>query len=420
MSVLGTIAKRLQTDIADIARATIDPQFSRELDRRESRTRAFQEQEEFRIRQEERQRDQAAIDQDNQLKLKTQFLLVNQAIEEGISRGNWEPLGNITENSQNLNPILREYGRDLINARLPQGFEYAKQAADMQLKARNATSAELANVLKAKGLEQRERQHIRNIFLQKQKLNWDKAQADYDRAVETGDVEVVKNFFKTSDMLTEEERSGWLRAVEGNISADQATNVMNKFLDQQRVLQQQELKNQARSTRNPNEFQAFKYFNDDYQQQSKPMRNGLRLVGEIRNLLSQENQSGATDKALNSKVTELFSTSVRALQELEQWKNLGDLGERVAGSINRFVTGKRTQAQRNDLMNLINDFEKELDSAHKRSMATTMDQAGEFVDPELIFPGQTQTRYIQRQHSDGRTFLVDTWKQEIVREITGE
>ena len=210
-------------------------------------------------------------------------------------------------------------------------------------------------------------------------------------------------------MLDAEERKEWLPAVTGNVSQAQAINVMDKFIAKRRAEAAAELKVKTGQS-GFKEFQKFKYFNDDYQQQSKPVRKTLDTVAQLENLLAQE-QNGVVDKAVTSQLTSVFANNVRAMAELQQWKNLGDIGERITGSINRFFAGDRTEAQRADINNMISEYKKELTRNNDELKANTYDQAIQFdLDPQKLFEDAGK-RFVFKADKHGRKTKIDMWRR---------
>jgi len=409
MGALKEIGTALRTTIGENVRASIDPAFARAQTEQRNREKTLLQQEEISTRAAQTKRAHEQKGADHQFKLKTQLFATTMAAQEGLATGNWEGVAKMAQTPE-LDENIRASMKMIVDAGLPQGFEFALKQGELLLKARNSSAKDLANQLKDKKLQQDERFHIRRMFLEKSKFNFERAESDRDRMVESGDVEVVKEFFRTSPMVDEKERAGWMKAVEGKVGAKQAVNVMNKFLDKEKAEFNLQMKAQIKS-KNPNTFPAFKFFNDDYQQQSKPMRTGIQTINEIENLLAQP-QTGATNKALTASVTSLFSTNVRALQELEQWKHLGDIGQRVGSHVLGFLQGTRPESTQQDISNLVADYKKDLIRADKIARANTWDQATGFsVDPFMLFPDNATERFKNIRHTDGKLYRADTWRE---------
>jgi hypothetical protein len=410
MTVLGDLSKRLQTDLSDLARASIDPQFSRSLTAANFQDKQLEKQRERQLEDQATSRRQQLQDEDRKIKLQSQLYATGIAVEQGRQSGDWTGLKNMVD-SGNIDPTIAPELEMLANAGIPQGLDWALKQGDALIKARNATVAEQRNMIAQKGLDERTRNNIRTMFLRKQELNFNRAQAELDTAIAEDNADVVKNFFDTSPMLTEAERAGWQKAVEGDVSGAQAINVMNKFLDEQRALGVQEARNIAKANKSPDDFKLFKNVRDDYQGNSKPLRDELQTVADIENLLGQE-QNASTNAALTNKVSSLFSGQLRAQAELNRWKNVGNLGQRIGNAFDQFFTGTRTQSSLEGIRQTVSNYKADLIRAHNREKARAYDNLMEFgegrQDPNQLFPDASE-RFKERVGADGKTYIGDMW-----------
>jgi hypothetical protein len=92
---------------------------------------------------------------------------------------------------------------------------------------------------------------------------------------------------------------------------------------------------------------------------SAPFRKQLASLGVLDNLLSGD-VTALDEAAITNQVSILSDSNVRALANLNTFKNPGDLGTRLAGAISRFFSGTRTEKQLQDIRALSADLRKKV------------------------------------------------------------
>ena len=97
MTVLGTISKRLKTDIGETARAAVDPTFAKA-----QMTAEFEQKRHERDRSEEladlaTERKSALADEARKQKTRTEMFVMSKAVDDGLSSGNWESVSKLNE-----------------------------------------------------------------------------------------------------------------------------------------------------------------------------------------------------------------------------------------------------------------------------------------------------------------------------------
>ena len=131
MSVLSELSQRLKTDLADTARASIDPIFSRQLTEANFRDKAFEKEKRAAIEEAATLREQQLAD--NELKVRRGIHM--KLVEDGISavkeQGNSGPLIRILS-AEGLDPAAREWAVRTANAHLPQGYEGIEREAKIK------------------------------------------------------------------------------------------------------------------------------------------------------------------------------------------------------------------------------------------------------------------------------------------------
>lgn len=93
--------------------------------------------------------------------------------------------------------------------------------------------------------------------------------------------------------------------------------------------------------------------NDDYRVDSKSIVGTDRLINNILTLLEKEDFDAADSIAVKGAVSQLINTDVRALAELEQWRNFGSLSERVWGLLVQWGTGAYSEKQKSQLLGYV-------------------------------------------------------------------
>ena len=124
-------------------------------------------------------------------------------------------------------------------------------------------------------------------------------------------------------------------------------------------------------------------------------------------------KSGAVDKATYSKLAETFDSGVRALANLQQWRSLGTLGQRISGMFSQFFGGTMSDSQRLEFAKLVPQFKKDLTKRLNKKKIETWGLASDLgMDPTIpLQEDRYQTKLI-----DGTLYEVDTFEQRIIRE----
>jgi len=115
MSILGDIGERLTTDLGELGRAVVDPEFSRRRD-----IKMFEADRHLRDRKEaledsEKIRQQKLADQEARDKLTLQMDAVNKIFDLSLDSGNWGPFSRLLKNP-NLVDLAKNQGIMLNNA----------------------------------------------------------------------------------------------------------------------------------------------------------------------------------------------------------------------------------------------------------------------------------------------------------------
>jgi len=113
------------------------------------------------------------------------------------------------------------------------------------------------------------------------------------------------------------------------------------FLSKERLKQQ--ISNQARTSEAS--------LRDDFEGRVKPFREQLRQLDTLDSLLSGD-VSALDEAQIVNQLATLSDSNVRAQANLNTFKNPGDLGQRLAGSISRFFAGNRTPSQLEEIRQL--------------------------------------------------------------------
>jgi len=97
---------------------------------------------------------------------------------------------------------------------------------------------------------------------------------------------------------------------------------------------------------------------DNYRQDTKSILEDSDKVDKVKAALRANSSAGSV--ATQQSISELFGSSVRAQAELNKWAKLGNLGERVSGSITKFFSGTYTPEALNDISRLVATYEDSL------------------------------------------------------------
>ncbi len=96
----------------------------------------------------------------------------------------------------------------------------------------------------------------------------------------------------------------------------------------------------------------------EYNKDSEELQEVRRLIGVGRTALAEG--SPISDKIVQSVLSRLSSSKVRALAELQQFKNYGTLAERTSGALSQFFSGGRSDTQKKIALDLLNNFEENM------------------------------------------------------------
>lgn len=228
MSVLANIANRLQTDLADTARAIVDVSFSEKLTNDQFNTRQFSRKAKaereaaeadrmFRAEQAQQQRSwAAALDLGNKL--------FESALESNDTRA-WNAYAEYATN-ENLPPELSSYFRNMNAAQgtktlAQMKFDHQKtqDALNMTYKQRLAAVQEKnASINEARYFLEAEKQAIAELDATEERLREQKSAA------------AIHNFFATGSMVDASERANWMTMLEqGTGDYVHAKNVFDAY-----------------------------------------------------------------------------------------------------------------------------------------------------------------------------------------------
>lgn len=135
-------------------------------------------------------------------------------------------------------------------------------------------------------------------------------------------------------------------AVQGR--ADVNSKLRERGLDLTESRLEQTIKQNARTSEDD--------LRDDFDKRAKPFREQKKALDMLEVAL-QGDISGLDNKIITNLVSRAIApTNVRAQAELDSFKNFGDLGERISGSIKTFFSGKRTDAQLDQIRTLVKEM----------------------------------------------------------------
>jgi hypothetical protein len=155
-------------------------------------------------------------------------------------------------------------------------------------------------------------------------------------------------------------------------------------------------------------------FKRNYQDVTKAPREQAANLDDLDQLLQME-ATGARDKAMISKMTQAFDGGVRALANLQQWRSLGDLGQRISGGFSSFFTGTMSEGQEADFRELIKEYKKDFNERYNKVKATEWDfaESQEGLNPRDVV-GEERYQVLQK---DGKSYEVDMFTNKVIREI---
>ena len=249
MSVLGTIAKRLQTDIADIARATIDPQFSRELDRRESTRQQFDRERAAALEDRETLRQQRLEDEDRLLSNRLQMAAITETFTRASNTNDWGAWAGLIsgmEDNENVNEAIKRYAFDLNNNQGTKSIDRLKLEHQWQKEKDKMSLEERKLLLQQDRYITEKDQWFAEQALNEEKLRFKQMQDLRDQAEQRNNrsslIEFVRN---TPDIETPAERQAFLNRL-NEASPDQLITVWDEIMARRK----QRIDNAERAHRN--------------------------------------------------------------------------------------------------------------------------------------------------------------------------
>lgn len=146
----------------------------------------------------------------------------------------------------------------------------------------------------------------------------------------------------------------------------------------------------------------------------------LKDIQEIKALISSG--GAVSDKGIQSQMTQVFGSKVRALAELENWKNFGGLVDRIEGTFNRLVTGEYSDDQKAEILRSMSDYEKliqDRSNSVKLAVWNQMEAKGTLTNSQMeSIIGEPRYRYIWRPRKDNSGIedevRVDDWQKRAV------
>jgi len=108
----------------------------------------------------------------------------------------------------------------------------------------------------------------------------------------------------------------------------------------------------------------------EYNKQQSTGRAVSNAIESLRSLLDQKHDAFNT-RAIQTKLTEVFSTSTKAIAEVDAWGNRGSFVQRIMGGLSKFTSGDLSPSQYKMIRTLIDKYDKDivkpgLDSTDKR------------------------------------------------------
>lgn len=94
---------------------------------------------------------------------------------------------------------------------------------------------------------------------------------------------------------------------------------------------------------------------DRYESSVKDIVDKQSLVSDIQ--ISANTPGGASAKALQASIAELFGGDIRAVAELEKWGNFGNLPDRVINSASQFFSGEYSERAKGDVLRLLRAYQ---------------------------------------------------------------
>jgi len=230
MTVLGEIALRLKTDLGELARASVDPEFSRLRDKK-----MFEEQVHDRDRKEDLQdaakiRQNALADAAEKETNRLQTLVITKAVDQAVETGDSSSLLRLDNKRGNLSEPNQSFLDSSINANFQQGldglkFEH-KQKVDFQkltLDEKNAalnlakyqTGKDEFNATQTLKEKEFRLKQMKQLGVQHKEANNRRAMLNYIRT--------------TPDIGTEAERSGFEIRLKGAITDKAVSEVWDEI-----------------------------------------------------------------------------------------------------------------------------------------------------------------------------------------------
>jgi len=404
MSVLGEIATALKTDIADMSRAQYDIGYSRQLTAHK-----------FATKREEAKQRRDIESQAQKQRATLQLGLINKLYDQGRQTGDFSK-GLLAMESENMNPEVKDYGKKLFEFSSGKSLETLKTEHQWFKDAQNYNLNQMKYNLEVNKYGADQQKYMTNLYFKQYESYVSQLEDQKDKFGQSRNKSAVQQFFNNPNSdpeMTTEQREKYQGLVnKPGVTWEYVQDRYNEYVNEQSS-KMTEAGKDRRVTDKPMDIKTHKFLLQNYQKQSKDARTTLTHISEMENLLAQQ-KTGPVNKAVTTKVMQVFASNLRAMAEQEQWYNLGDLGERIVGGLTTYFGGKRTDVQFQEIKNLISEYKKEVTRAGDVFKADTWDRAKQLnVDPAFIFPDDN--RY-QLKKLDGKTYEIDTFRQ-MMREV---
>jgi len=148
----------------------------------------------------------------------------------------------------------------------------------------------------------------------------------------------------------------------------------------------------------------------EYTKSSSVVRGALNQIMLARNLLEQGKPF--SDIAAQATVSKIGNSKVRALAELAQYKNPGNIQQRVSGFFARTFSGEYTEAQRKMGLDMLDEVEKMYQSAQDNSK-----DYYRYLAKKNNVDSHAVAKYDSPDEIMGNKFLSDEQKIELAEEV---
>ncbi len=156
----------------------------------------------------------------------------------------------------------------------------------------------------------------------------------------------------------------------------------------------------------------------EYNERAKPHTETMAALNTLDSLLSGD-VSALDEAVITNQLSVLSDSNVRAMANLNVFKNPGDLGTRLAGSLSRFFTGNRTASQLEDARRLSKQLRDQVLEPTLNALSDSYREAA--IDSQLN-PDNVVIGSKQKKRVSGRKTAAEIQAEidAIDKELAGE